>query len=176
MGSLFLLQQIFLIQELNGGLLHCRWILYQLSYQGSPSYMLTINQKPIADAQTHKRLSSLSVAWLCQTLWSHGLQHTRLPCLSPSPRICSNSHPLSRWCHPIISSSIVPFSSCLQSFPASGSFLMNSLFASVGQSIGASASVSVLTVNIQDWFPSGWTGLNSLLSKGYSRVFSNTTV
>ena len=110
------------------------------------------------------------------TLRAHGLQPARLPCPSPSPRACSNSCPLSRWCHTTISSSVVPFSFCLQSFPASGSFQMNWFFASGGQSIGASASASVLPMNIQDWFPLGWTGWISLQSKGFSRVFSNTTV
>ena len=108
-------------------------------------------------------------------LWPHGLQHARLPCASPSPRLCSNSHPSSRWCHPTISSSVVRFSSCLQSFPASGSFPTSQFFASGGQSIGVSASASVLSMNIQDWFPLGWTGWISLLSKGLSRVFSSTT-
>ena len=108
------------------------------------------------------------------SLRPHGLQHTRLPCPSPFPGACSNSCPLSQWGHPTISSSVVPFSSCLQSFPASGSFLMNWLFTSGGQSIGASASV--FPMNIQGWFSSGLTGLISLLSKGLSRVFSNTTV
>ena len=97
-------------------------------------------------------------------------------CPSPTPGIYSNSCPLSWWCHPIISSSAVPFSSCLQSFPASGSFPMSQFFTSGGQSIGVSASTSVLPVNIQDWFPLGWTGWISLQSKGLSRVFSNTTV
>ena len=110
------------------------------------------------------------------SLKPHGLQHARLPCPSPTPRACSNSCPPSWWCYPIISFSVVPFSSCLQSFPTSGSFLMHQFFASVGPSIGTSASASVLPVTIQDWFPSGWTGLISLLSKGLSRVFSNTTV
>ena len=94
---------------------------------------------------------------------------------SPTPGVCSNSCPLSQWCHPTISSSVVP-SSCLQSFPASGSSPMSQFFASVGQSIGASASASVLPVTIQDWSPLGWTGLMSLPSKGLSRVFFNTTV
>ena len=106
----------------------------------------------------------------------HGLQHPRLPCPSPSPRACSNSCPLNWWCHPTIPSSIMSFSSCLQSFPASGFFLMSWLFASGGQRIGALASESVLPMNIQDWFPLGLTGLISLQSKGLSRVFSNTTV
>ena len=117
---------------------------------------------------------SCSVA--SDSLWPHGLQHARLPCPSPTPRVCSNSCPLSQWCHPTISPSVVPFSSCLQSFLASGSFQMSQFFTSGGQSIGVSASVSVLPMNIQDWFPLGWTGWISLLSKGLSRVFSNTTV
>ena len=110
------------------------------------------------------------------TLWPHRLQHSRLPCLSPSSGACSNSHPLSQWCHTTISSSVIPFSSCLQFFPASGAFLMSQLFASVGQSIGVSASASVLSKNIQDWFPLGRTGLISLQSKGLWIVFSNTTI
>ena len=104
----------------------------------------------------------------------HGLQHARLPCPSPSPAACSNPCPSSRWCHPTISSSVVPFSSCSQSFPASGSFPMSQLFSSGDQRIGASASV--LPMNIQDWFPLGLTGLVSLLSQWLSRVFSSTTV
>ena len=116
---------------------------------------------------------------MSDSLWPHGLQHARLSCPSPTPRVYANSCPLSRWCHPTISSSVIPFSSCLQSFPASGSFLMSWLFfdhSSGGQSITASASSSVLPMNIQDWFPLGWTGWISLQSKGLSRVFSNTTV
>ena len=109
-------------------------------------------------------------------LWPHGLQHARLPCPSPSPRACSNSCPLSQWFPPTISSSVVPFSSCVQSFPASGSFLMSWFFALGGQSIGASASASVLLMIIQGWFPIGLTGLIILQSKGLSRVFFNTTV
>ena len=116
-----------------------------------------------------------SVTQLCLTLRPHGLQHARLPCPSPTPGACSNSHPSSRWCHPTISSFVVPFS-CLQSFPASGSFLMSQFFASGGQTIGVSASASVLPMNIQVWFPLGMTGWISLQSKGLSRVFSNTTV
>ena len=110
------------------------------------------------------------------SLWPHGLQHTRPPCPSPTPRVYSNSCPLSQWCRPTISSSVVPFSSCLQSFPASRSFPMSQFFESGGQSIGVSASASVLPMNVLDWFPLGWTGWISLLSKGLSRVFSNTTV
>jgi len=106
----------------------------------------------------------------------HGLQHTRLPCPSLFPRVCSNSGPLSRWCHPTVSSSVAPFSSCPQSFPASGSFPRSRLFSSGGQSIGASASASVLPMNIQGWFPLGLSGLIFLQSTGLSRVFSSTTV
>ena len=117
-----------------------------------------------------------SLAQSCLTLQSHGLQHARPPCPSPTPGVYSNSCPLSQWCHPTISSSVIPFSSCLQSFPASGSLQMSQLFTSVGQSIGISASTSVLPMNIQDWFPLGLTGLISLQSKVLSRVFSNNTV
>ena len=106
----------------------------------------------------------------------HELQHARPPCPSPTPGVHSDSCPSSRWCHPAISSSVVPYSSCPQSFPASGSFPMSQLFAWCGQSIGISASISVLPMNTQDWLPLGWTGWISLLSKGLSRVFSNTTV
>ena len=110
------------------------------------------------------------------SLRPHGLQQARPPCSSPAPRVYPNSCPLSRWCHPTISSSDVPFSSCLQSFPTSGSFQMTQLFTSGGQDIGVSASTSVLPMNTQDWFPLGWTGWISLQSKGLSRVFPNTTV
>ena len=110
------------------------------------------------------------------SLQSHGLQHARLPCLSPSSGVWSNSCPLCQWCHPTNSSSIIPFSSCLQSCPAPGSFLMIWLFASGGQSIGASASASVLPMNIQGGFPLGLTDLISFQSKGLSRASSNTTV
>ena len=103
-------------------------------------------------------------------------QHSRPPCPSPTPRVHPNSCLLSQWCHPIISSSVTPFSSCPQSFPASGSFQMSQLLVWGGQSIGVSASTSVLAMNTQDWSPLGWTGWISLHSKGLSRVFSNTTV
>ena len=112
---------------------------------------------------------------MSNSLRPHGLQHIRFLCPSPTPRVYSNSCPLSRWCHPTISFCVIPFS-CLQSFPASGSFPISQFFASGGQSIGVSASASVLPMNIQDWFPLGWTGWISLQSKGLSRVFSNTTV
>ena len=117
-------------------------------------------------------LSLFSFSVMSNSLQPHGLQHARLPCPSPSPRACSNSCLLSWWYHPTISSSIVPCSSCPQSFPASRSFLMSQLFAWGGQNTGASASVSVLPVNIQDWFPLGLSGL----IQGLSRVFSNTTL
>ena len=103
-------------------------------------------------------------------------QHSRPPCPSPTPRVQPNPCPSSRWCHPTVSSSVIPFSSCPQSFPVSGSFRKSQLFASGGQSTGVSASTSVLPMNTQDWFPLGWTGWISLQSKGLSRVFSNTTV
>ena len=107
------------------------------------------------------------------SLRPHGLQHARPPCPSPTPRVYSNSCPSSRWCHPTISSSIIPFSFCLQSFPAPGSFPMSQLFASGGQSIGVSASTSVLPMNTQDWSPLGWTGWISLQFKGLSRVLQH---
>ena len=106
------------------------------------------------------------------SLWPHEPQHARPTCLSPTPGVHPNPCPLSWWCHPTILSSVVPFSSCPQSFPASGAFQMSPLFASGGQSIGVSASTSVLSKNIQDWFPLEWTGWISLQSKGLSRVFS----
>ena len=121
-------------------------------------------------------LVQFSHSVMSNTLWPLGLQHARPLCPSPIPRAYSNSCPPSWWCHPAISSSVIPFSSCLQSFPASGSFPVSQFFASSGQSIGISASSSVLPMNIQDWFPLGWTGWISLQSKGLSRVFSNTIV
>ena len=113
---------------------------------------------------------------MSDSLWPHEPQYTRPPCPSPTPGLHPNPYPLSRWCHPTISSSFIPFSSCPQSFPASGSFQMSQLFTSGGQSIGVSASASVLPMNIQEWFPLGWTCWISLQSKGLSRVFSNITV
>ena len=110
------------------------------------------------------------------SLRPHEPQHVRPPCPPPTPRVHPNPCPLSQWCHPTISSSVVPFSSFPQSFPASGYFQMSQLFTSGGQSIGASASAWVLLMNIQDWFSLGWTGWISLQSKGLTRVFSNTTV
>ena len=116
-----------------------------------------------------------SCSVMSDSLQPHGLQHARPPCPSPTPGVYSNSCPLSWWCHPTISSSVVPFFSCLQSCLASGSFQMRQLFTSGGQMIGVSASASVLPMNIQDWSPLGWTGWISLQSKGLSRAFSNTT-
>ena len=113
---------------------------------------------------------------MSDSLWPHESQHARPPCPSQTPSVYSDSCPWSRWCHPAISSSVVPFSSCPQSLPASGSFQMSQLFAWHGQSIGVSSSASVLPMNTQDLSPWGWTGWSSLQSKGLSRVFSNTTV
>ena len=123
---------------------------------------------------------AVSVQFSCSvvsdSLISHGLQHASLPCPSPTPRVYSNSCSSSWWCHPTISSSVIPFSSCLQSFPATGPFPVSWLFTSDSQRIGASPSPSVLPMNILDWSPLGWTALISLQSKGLSRVFSNTAV
>ena len=112
---------------------------------------------------------------VCDSVWPNGLQHARPPCTSWTPGDLPNSCPFSRWCHPTTSSSVLPFSSCPQYFQASGSFQMSQLFASGGQSIGISASSSVLPMNTQDWSPLGWTGWISLQFKGLSRVFCNKT-
>ena len=129
---------------------------------------------------SHFSISSVqfSHSVVSDSLQPHESQHARPPCPSPTPRVYPNSCPSSRWCHPAISSSVLPFCTCPQSLPESGSFPMSQLFAWGGQSIGigVSASASVLTMNTQDWSPSGWTGWISLQSKGLSRVFSNTTV
>ena len=124
------------------------------------------------------RLSSVqfSHSVVSDSLRPHESQHARPPCPSPTPWVHSDSRPSSRWCHPAISSSVVPFSSCLQPFTASGCFQMSQFFASGGQRIGVSASTSILPMNTQDWSPLGWNGWISLQSKGLSRVFSNTTV
>ena len=134
-----------------------------------------------ATRETHIRSPYSSSFWfshsvLSDSLQPHEPQYIRPPCPSPTPGVYSNSCPLSLWCHPTISSSVIPFSSHLQSFPASRSFPMSRFFASGGQSIRVSASASVLPMNIQKWFPLGWTGWISLQSKGLSRVLSNTTV
>ena len=139
-----------------------------------PDYALETRSRNYGSPHALSQQSDHSV--VSDSLRPHGLQRTRLPCPSPTPRACSNSCPSSRWCHPTITFSVVPFSSCLQSFPASGSFPMSWFFPSGGQSIGTSASASVLPMNIQDWFSLGWTSWISLQSKGLSRVFSNTTV
>ena len=122
------------------------------------------------------QLSQFRCSVVSNNLWPHGLQHARPPCPSTTPGVYSNSCPLSRWCHPTISSCVVPFFSYLQSFPASGSFQMSQFFTSGGHNIRVSASASVLLMNIQDCFPLGWTVWIALLSKGLSRAFSNTTV
>ena len=121
-------------------------------------------------------LVQFSHSIVSDSLQPHGLQHSKHPCPSPTPRVYSNSCPLSSWCHPTISSSVVPFSSRLHSFPSSGSSPMSQFFTSGGQSIEVSASASVLPMNIQDWFPLRWTGCIFWQSKGLSRVFSDTTV
>ena len=134
-------------------------------------WMNTVNQ-PKGNSNSISCSVQFSSSVMSNSLRPHGLQHTRPPCPSPTPRAYSNSCPLSQWCHPTISSSVIPFSSCLQSFPASGSFPVNQFFSSGGQNIGVSASASILPMNIQDWFPVRWTGWISLQSKGFSRVFS----
>ena len=126
------------------------------------------------------RVQFSSVQFSCSVVFDylrpHGPQHARPSCPSPTARFSPNPCPLSQWCHPTISCSVIPFSSCTQSFPASGSFQMSQLFVSGDQSIGVSALASVLPMNIQDWPPLGWTGWVCLQYKGHSRVFSNTTV
>ena len=138
-----------------------------------PGGQLT-NWKIIIPQKFSSVQSSRSV--VSDSLWPHELQHARPPCPSPTPGVHSDSCPSSQWCHPAISSSVVPFTSCPQSFPAWESFPMSQLFAWGGQSIGVSASASFLPKNTQDWSPLGWTGWIFLQSKGLSRVFSNTTV
>ena len=135
--------------------------------------MLDVHTRTQRAIVTGKSVQSLSAS---DSLWTHGLLQARLPCSSPTPRACANSCLSSRWCHPTNSSSIVPFSSHLQSFPASGSFPMSQFFTLGGQGIGVWASASVLSMNTQDWSPLGLTAWISLLSKGLSRVFYNTTV
>ena len=156
----FLLERIFLTRGSNPCLLHWQADFWPLSHQGS-NYHSSVK---------------FGCSVVSNSLRPHGLQHAKPPCPSPTPRVYSDLCSLSWWCHPIISSSIVPFSSHLQSFPASGSFQMSQFFTSGGQSIGVSVSTSVLPMNIRDWFPLGWTGWISLQSKRLSRVFSNTTV
>ena len=134
-----------------------------------------VEWKPKGQISFYRMFSHSVMCDCCTSLQAHGLEHFRLPCPLPSLRACSNSRPLSQWCHPTILSTVVPFS-CLQSFPASVSFPMSQFFTSGGQNIGTSASTSVLPMNIQDWLPLGLTGWISLQSKGLSTVFSNTTV
>ena len=138
-------------------------------YSFSPTYLLCTQFSSV----------QFSHSVMSDSLWPHELQHARPPCPSPTPGVYPNSCPwiqlMNWWCHPTISSSVIPFSSCLQSLPASGSFQMSQFFASGGQSIGVSASRSFLPMNIQDWLPLGWTGWTSLQFKGLSRVSSNTT-
>ena len=142
------------------------------------NYVRHEDLSPKGSDEEHKLIVVPSVQFSCSfvsdSLWLHGLQHTRLPCPSLTPRAYPNSCPLSRWCHPTISSSVIPFSSCPRSFPASVSFQMSQFFTSGGQSIEVSASTSVLPMNTQDWSLLGWTGWISSQSKGLSKVFSNT--
>ena len=145
----------------SGYLFLFEWVLFISFFQGTGSFELQSVQ--------------FSHSFVSDYLQPHALKHARLPCPPPTPRACSNSCPLSWWWHSFISSSIVPFS-CLQSFLASGSLPKSQFFTSGGQSIGASASASVLPMNIQHSFPLGWTGLISLQSKGLSKVFFNTAV
>ena len=145
---------------------------FQLYIQGGLNKLNHVNW----DLYQGHNFVQFSHSLVSNSLWPLGLQHTRLPCLSPTPIAYSNSCPSSRWCHPTISSSVIPFSSCLQSFPASGSFPRSPFFVSGVQSSGVSASASVLPMNNQDWFSLGWTGWISLLSKRLSRAFYNTTV
>ena len=144
-----------------------------MSYHIAQGTLFSVMRQPRREGSSGKNQLSLvqfSHSVVSNSLRPHGLQHSRSPCPSPIPGVYSNSRPLSRWCHPTISSPVLPFSFRLQSFPASGSFPVSQFFASGGQSIGASASASVLPMNIQNWFPLGWTGWISLQSKGLSRV------
>ena len=168
-GCHFLLQGIFPTQGLNSHLLHCRRILYHWATRKAQILKH-------CSISSYRYLLLFSCSVLSNSLWLHELQHARLPCPSLLPSVCSESCPLSQRCHPTISSSVTPFSSCLQSFPASRSFPVSWLFASGGQNIGASTSAWVLPMNIQHWFPLGLTDLISLLSTGLSRVFPSTTV
>ena len=156
-------------------LLYLNWKTNKDLYHIAHGTLLNVIWQSGWEGSWGRMLLLFSYSVMSNSLPLHGLQHTRLPRSSPSPRACSNSCSLSQWCHPTISPSVAPFC-CPQSLPASGSFLMSRLFTSGGQSIGASASASVLPTNIQDWIPLGLTGWISLQSKGLSRVFSNTTV
>ena len=167
-------QHIMYILNQNNIILYIQYKIRRQRNQSQIANILWIIEKA---RDFHKNISvQFSPSVVSYSLRPQGLQHARPPCPSPTPGVHSNSCPSSRWCHPIISSFVFPFSSCLQSFPVLGSFPMRWFFTSGGQSIGVSASASVLPMNIQDWFPLGLTGWISLQSKGLSRVLSNTTV
>ena len=167
----FLSQLFFNYLVFFNGNMYILWSSLILNnFVPSPS----VQSKQILPKDKSQVLSSCSV--VSDSLQPREPQHTRPPCPSPTPGVYPNSCPLSWWYHPTISSSVVPFSSCPQSFPGSESFQMSQFFTSGGQSVGASASISVPPMNTQDWSPLGWTGWISLQSKGLSRVFSNTTV
>ena len=153
--------KLYCLSVFTSEILHFSYLLWFFSLCELPVYSVSVQ---------------FSHSVMFDSLQPHGPQHARLPCPSPTPGACSNSCLLSQWCHPTISSSVIPFSSLLQSFPASESFPLSQFFESGGQNIGVSASASVLPMNFQDWFPLGWTSCISLQSKGLSRVFSNTTV
>ena len=152
------------------------WILIKGDRTVGDDFVYTFEKNSKETDLIRFSLVQFSHSVMSSSLWPHELQHDRPPCPSPTPGVHPNPCLLSRWCHPAISSSVVPFSSHLQSFPASWSFPMNWLFTSGGLSIGISASTSVIPMNTQDWYPLGWTSWISLQSKGLSRVFSNTTV
>ena len=170
------------------GIQYWHWRVYQCWHQGNSACFEGVLEAILCAlllltnttaAELFKSLSDsvqFSYSVVSDSLRPHELQHARPPCPSPTAGVYSDSCPLSPWCHPTISSSVVPFSSHLQSFPGSESFPMSQYFTSGGQSIGVSATASVLPMNIQDWFPLGWTGWITLQSKGLSRVFSNTAV
>ena len=145
-------------------------------FHGIPSHTILNGSVPWNIVWVQFSSVQFSRSVVSDSLQPHELQHSRPPCPSPTPGVYPNPCPLSWWCHQTILSSVVPFSSCPQSLPASGSFPMSQLFTSGGQSIGVSASTSGLPMNAQDWSPLGWTGWISLQAKGLSRVFSNTTV
>ena len=156
----------------------CCWCVFSLWTSEEKESLVNFGFS-VGSRRNRKIILGLPVQFSCSlvsdSMWPHEPQHARPPCPSPTPRVYANPCPLCRWCHPTISSSVVPFSSCPQCFPASGSFQMSQLSAWGGQGFGVSASTSVPTVNTQDWSLE-WTGWISLQSKGLSRVFSNTTI